>query len=120
MTKITGIPRMIGMTGHWDEKRTRVTEMSRMTGLTGITTIMDKSPWDSNAIFIFLLSFLGSLIKRCILFEIFLLFSFLPTPHPLHPITLYKVETLKTTLFVGGGRGWACVNWKMLQECKSV
>ena len=53
MTKITGIPRMIGMTGHWDEKRTRVTEMSRMTGLNGITTIMDKSPWDSNAIFIF-------------------------------------------------------------------
>ena len=52
MTKITGIPRMIGMIGHWDEKRTRVTEMSRMTGLTGITTIMDKSPWDSNAIFI--------------------------------------------------------------------
>ena len=24
-----------------------------MTGLTGITTIIDKSPWDSNAIFIF-------------------------------------------------------------------
>ena len=53
MTKITGIPRMIGMTGHWDEKRTRVTEMSRMTGLTGITTIMDKSLWDSNEIIIF-------------------------------------------------------------------
>ena len=53
MTKITGIPRMIGMTGDLDEKRTRMTEMSRMTGLTGITTIMDKSPWDSNAIFIF-------------------------------------------------------------------
>ena len=50
MTKIIGIPRMIGMTGDWDTKRTR---MSRMTGLTGITTIMDKSPWDSNAIFIF-------------------------------------------------------------------
>ena len=50
MTKIIGIPRMIEMTGDWDAKRTR---MSRMTGLTGITTIMDKSPWDSNAIFIF-------------------------------------------------------------------
>ena len=47
MTKITGIPRMIGMTGDLDEKRTR------MAGLTGITTIMDKSPWGSNAIFIF-------------------------------------------------------------------
>ena len=50
MTKIIGIPRMIGMTGDWDVKRTR---LSRMTGLTGITTIMDKSPWDSNAIIIF-------------------------------------------------------------------
>ena len=47
MTKITGTPRMIGMTGDLDEKRTS------MTGLTGITTTMDKSPWDSNAIFIF-------------------------------------------------------------------
>ena len=46
MTKITGIPRVIGMTGDWDAKRTS------MTGLTGITTIMDKSPWESNAIFI--------------------------------------------------------------------
>ena len=50
MTKIIGIPRMIGMTGDWDAKRSGV---SRMTGLTGITTIMDKSPWDSNAIIIF-------------------------------------------------------------------
>ena len=47
MTKIIGIPRMIGMTGDWDVKKTR---MSRMTG---ITTIMDKSLWDSNAIIIF-------------------------------------------------------------------
>ena len=47
MTKIIGIPRMIGMTGDWDAKKTR---MSRMTG---ITTIMDKSLWDSNAIIIF-------------------------------------------------------------------
>ena len=46
MTKIIGIPRMIGMTGDWDAKKTR---MSRMTG---ITTIMDKSLWDSNAIII--------------------------------------------------------------------
>ena len=72
MTKITRIPRMIGMTGDLDEKRTR------MTGLTGITTIMDKSPWDSNAIIIF--------------------FVWVPR-------TLYKVETLKKIarpiLFVG-------------------
>ena len=50
MTKIIGIPRMIKMTGDWDAKRTR---MSRMTELTGITTIMDKRPWESNAIIIF-------------------------------------------------------------------
>ena len=50
MTKIIGIPRMIGMTGDWDVKRTRMTGMSRMTE---IATIMDKSLWDSNAITIF-------------------------------------------------------------------
>ena len=50
MTKIIGIPRMIKMTGDWDAKRSR---MNRMTELTGITTIMDKSPCDSNAIIIF-------------------------------------------------------------------
>ena len=49
MTKIIRIPRMIKMTGDWDAKRSR---MNRMTELTGITTIMDKSPWDSNAIII--------------------------------------------------------------------
>ena len=49
-TKIIRIPRMIGMTGDWDAKRTMMTGMSRMTG---ITTIMDKSPWESNAIIIF-------------------------------------------------------------------
>ena len=40
MTKIIGIPRMIGMTGDWDVKRTRMTGMSRKTRLTGITTII--------------------------------------------------------------------------------
>ena len=54
MTKIIRILRMIGMTGDWDVKRTMMTGMSRMTG---ITTIMDKSPWDSNAIIIFLSGF---------------------------------------------------------------
>ena len=44
MTKIIRIPRIIGMTDDWDVKR------SRMSRMTGITTTMDKSPWDSNAI----------------------------------------------------------------------
>ena len=46
-TKIIGIPRMIG---EWKVKSTMMTEMRR---ITGITTIMDKSPWESNAIIIF-------------------------------------------------------------------
>ena len=40
MTKIIGMPRMIGVTGDWDLKRTRMTGMSRMTRLTGITAII--------------------------------------------------------------------------------
>ena len=43
-------------------------------------TILDKTPWDSTAKFIFFLSFLGSLLKKCILLEIFLQFS-LPLPY---------------------------------------
>ena len=50
MTKIIRILRMIGMTGDWTVKRTMMTEMRR---ITEIATIMDKSPWDSNAIIIF-------------------------------------------------------------------
>ena len=53
---------------------------------------------------------LGSFIKQCILFEIFLQFSL--------PPTLYKVETRKTfwiyasNCLWGKRRSWACVNWK--------
>ena len=43
-------------------------------------TIPDKSPWDCTVIFLFFLSFLDSLLKQCILFEIFLQFS--PRPPP--------------------------------------
>ena len=46
-------------------------------------------------------------------------------PPPPPPPTLYKVETRKkfwihASNFVCGvgGRGYACVNWKMLQKCK--
>ena len=41
-----------------------------------VATILDQSPWDSTAIFIFF----GSLLKQCILFEIFLQLS-LPQPY---------------------------------------
>ena len=78
MTKIIGIPWMIEMTGDWDAKRSR---MSRMTGLTGITTIMDKSPWDNNAIFIFFVSVPS---KNSASFMKFSCSS--PSPPPSHPI----------------------------------
>ena len=40
------------------------------------STILDKSPWDSTAIFIFFCHFsVRSLLKQCIIFEIFLQFS---------------------------------------------
>ena len=92
ITVMTGIPRMTGMTMMTREGTgttgmtgmTGVAGMNGMTVMTGITTIMDKSPWDSNAIFILFLSFLGSLIKRCIPFEIFLQLSLSPShPHPI-------------------------------------
>ena len=67
---------------------------------------------------------LGSLIKQCFLLEIFLHFS---PPPPSPPSTPYKVETQKKILDArvqhclwGEGRGWACVNWKTPQKCKSV
>ena len=65
---------------------------------------MDKSPWNSNAIVIFFLSLLGSLIKQGILFEIFLQFS-LP---PLYlKLKLGKNSGYKRqTLFVGRGEGF--------------
>ena len=57
---------------------------------TRIETILDKSPWDSTAIFIFFLLFLGSLLKQCSVFEILLQFTL--------PPTLYKVKTRKKIL----------------------
>ena len=65
--------------------------------------ILDKSPWDSITIFIFFLSFLGSLLKQCILFEIFLQFSL---PPPYTKLKLRKNSGLtRPILFVGWGEG---------------
>ena len=77
-------------------------------------TIMDKSPWDSNAIFIFFCHS-GSLIKQCILFEIFLQFS-LP-----HPIQRKNSGYTRPTLFVGWGEGTlGLCELENAQKCKSV
>ena len=81
------------------------------------TTIMDKSPWDNTAIFIFFCQFSWCPHKIVTLFEIFLQFSFPP------PYTKLKLEkkTLDTCIqhcLWGDRRGWTCVNWKMTQKCK--
>ena len=75
-----------------------------------IATILDKSPWDSTAIFIF------SVISRFPLKTVQRFRNFLAV---LPPPTLYKVETRKKILDTrvqhclwGEGRGWTCVNWK--------
>ena len=67
-------------------------------------TMIDKSPWDSDAIFIFFCHFLGSFIKQCFLFEIFLHFS---PPLPPQPHTKFRLRKNSgctcPTLFVGWG-----------------
>ena len=78
---------------------------------------MDKSPWESNAIFRFFV-ILGSLIKQCILFEINFSCS--------SPPTLYKVEIQKkfwihASNIVCGVRGGVGPVWiGNAQKCKSV
>ena len=66
---------------------------------------------------------LGSLMKQCFLFEIFLHFSPLP-PAPFNPVQSWDSEKILDArvqhLWWGEGRGWACVNWKTPQKCKSV
>ena len=59
----------------------KVTEENRLFQKTRIQTILDKSPWDSTAIFIFFCYFsVLSLLKQCSVFEILLQFS-LPPPY---------------------------------------
>ena len=66
-------------------------------------TILVKSPWDSTAIFIFFCHFSGSLLKQCIIFEIFLQF-YLPPPYTKLKLGKKSGYT-RPTLFVGWGEG---------------
>ena len=69
---------------------------------------MDKSPWDSIAIF----------ISFCDPFRNYL--TVLPPP-PYTKLKLGKIlDTRVQHCLWGEGRGWTCVNWKMSQKCKSV
>ena len=62
--------------------------------------------------------FLGSLLKQCIFFEIFLQFSL---PPPYTKLKLGKLlETRVQQCLWGEGRGWTCVNWKTPQKLKRV
>ena len=86
-------------------------------------TIMDKSPWDSNAIFIFFCHFLVPSENSASFSKLFFLhFSLPPPPHP----TLYKVETRKNSgytlpkLFVELWEGLDLCELEMPQKCKSV
>ena len=71
--------------------------------------IRDKSPWDSTAVFIFL-SFLSSLLKQCILVEIFLQFS-LPPPYTKLKLGKNSGYTRPTLIVCGvrGGVGPVCI-----------
>ena len=63
-------------------------------------------------------SFLGSLLKRCILFENVLQFSLPP------PYTKLKLEKILDTrvqyCLRGEGSGWTWVSWQTPQKCKNV
>ena len=68
------------------------------------STMLDKSPWDSTAIFIFFCHFsVRSLLKQCIIFEIFLRFS-LALPYTKLKLGKNSGYT-RPTLFVGWGEG---------------
>ena len=84
-------------------------------------TIIDKSPWDSDAIFIFFCHS-GFPHQTVLPFRNFFCISLLPLlPQPHTKFRLRKNSGCTCpTLFVGEGRGWACVNWKTRQKCKSV
>ena len=60
-------------------------------------------------------SFLGSLLKQCVLFEIFLQFCL---PPPYTKLKLGKIlDTCVQHYLWGEGRGWTCMNWKTPQKC---
>ena len=65
------------------------------------STILDKSSLDSTAAFILFCLFLGSPLKQCIIFEIFLQFS-LPPPYTKWKLGKSSGYT-RPTLFVGWG-----------------
>ena len=78
------------------------------------TSIMDKSPRDSTALFIFFSHF-SVPSTQCILFEIF---CSSPSPHPTRK--QFGIHSSNINCLRGEGRGWTCVHWKTPQERESV
>ena len=86
---------------------------------TRIQKFLDKSPWDSHCNIHMFLSFLVSLLKRCILFENFSQFS-LPSPYTKSKLEK-KFWIYASNIVCGeGGGGRTCVDWKTPQKSKSV
>ena len=89
------------------------------------STILDKSPWDSTAIFIFFCHF-SVPPKTVHSFRNFL--AVLPPPPYIWPPYIWKLfwnsekilDTRVQHCLLGEGRGWTWVNWKTPQKCKSV
>ena len=84
---------------------------THITLLDSIPTILDKSPRDSNALFI--ISRFAH--KNSASFLKFSCSS--PSPHPIQSWNLQKLpDTHVQHCLWGVGRGWACVNWRMPQK----
>ena len=81
-------------------------------------TIMDKSPWENNAILIFFFNS-AFLHKTVHPFQNFL--AVLPPHHPIR-IQCWNSENILNTrvqhCLWGEGGGWACVNWKTPRNAK--
>ena len=81
-------------------------------------TILDKSPWDSTAIFIFLCHFSVPSYNGAAFWKIS---CSSPSPYPIQPWNSKKIlDTRVQHCLWDEGRCWTCVNWKTPQKCKSV
>ena len=83
-----------------------------------LSTILDKSPWDSTAIFIFFCH-LSVPSWNSASFSKFSCSS--PSPHPIQSWSSEKIlHTRVQHCLWGEGRDWTCVNWKTPKKHKSV
>ena len=85
-----------------------------------VSTILDKSPWDCTAIFIFFCHF-SVPSKSSASFSKFSCSSPSPPPPTYTKLKLGKnLDTRVQHCLWDEGRGWTCVNYKTPQERKSV